>query len=86
MANIPAIVALVIGTSVGLYTAGLIPWTSGYGNTYIGFPALQAWITGAAVYLVAVALVAKSSRVRHWLGYSALADAPTPDLVGEGVS
>lgn len=86
MANIPAIVALVAGTGVGLYTAGLIPGTSGYGTTYIGFPALQAWITGAIVYLVLVAIISKSSKVKQWLGYAALADVPTPDLAEKGAA
>jgi purine-cytosine permease-like protein len=68
--NWPGIVALLAGTGIGLWTAGLIPWTSGYGKTYIGFPALQAWVTGAVVYIIAVALVARSPRVTKWLGYT----------------
>lgn len=68
-ANWPAVVALVAGTAVGAVTGGLIPGTSGFGNTYIGFPALQAWVTGAVVYLVLVAVVARSARVREWLGH-----------------
>jgi purine-cytosine permease-like protein len=68
-ANWPAIVALVAGTTVGAVTGGLIPGTSGFGNTYIGFPALQAWVTGAVVYLVLVALVARTARVHEWLGH-----------------
>ena len=39
------------GTAVGAFTGGLVPGTSGFGHTYIGFPALQAWVTGAVVYL-----------------------------------
>jgi purine-cytosine permease-like protein len=85
-ANVPGIVALVAGTGVGLYTAGLIPFTSGYGNTYIGFPALQAWVTGAVVYLLGVAFVAKSSKVRQWLGYTHIGDASSTGSVSEGVS
>jgi len=69
-ANWPAVVALVAGTTVGAVTGGLIPGTSGFGETYIGFPALQAWVTGAVVYLVLVAMVARSARVRTWLGHS----------------
>ena len=69
-ANWPAIVALVAGTAIGGYTGGLIPGTAGFGHTYIGFPALQAWATGAVVYLVAVALVARSPRAKALLGYS----------------
>jgi purine-cytosine permease-like protein len=69
-ANVPGIIALLAGTGIGLWTAGLIPWTSGYGKTYIGFPALQAWVTGAVVYIVAVALIARSDRATQWLGYT----------------
>jgi hypothetical protein len=71
LANWPAIVALAAGTGVGAYTAGLIPGLSGFGKTNIGFPALQAWMTGAVVYLVLVAVVlaVRSDRVRDWLGH-----------------
>ncbi len=75
-ANWPAIVALLAGTGVGAYTGGLIPGTSGFGTTYIGFPALQAWVTGAVVYLVLVALVARSPQARELLGYSRMEEAP----------
>jgi purine-cytosine permease-like protein len=80
-ANWPAIVALLAGTTVGAVTGGLIPGTSGFGNTYIGFPALQAWATGAVVYLVLVALVARSARVREWLGH--WSDKPETDDLGD---
>jgi purine-cytosine permease-like protein len=73
-ANWPAIVALVAGALVGTYTAGLIPGTPGFGKDYIGFPAVQAWVTGAIVYVVAVALVARSPSVRSILGYSRVPD------------
>ena len=72
VANWPAILALVAGTTVGALTAGLIPGTSGFGKVYIGFPALQAWVTGAIVYLVAAAVVARSPRAKELLGYSAV--------------
>jgi purine-cytosine permease-like protein len=85
-ANIPGIVALLAGTGVGLYTAGLIPFTSGYQNTYIGFPALQAWVTGAVVYLIGVAIIAKSANVRQWLGYTHIADTAPVGGMSEGVS
>jgi purine-cytosine permease-like protein len=68
-ANWPAVVALLAGTTVGAVTGGLIPGTSGFGNTYIGFPALQAWVTGAVVYLVLVAVAARTARARAWLGH-----------------
>lgn len=77
-ANWPAIVALLAGTAVGVSTGGLIPGTSGFGKTYIGFPALQAWATGAVVYLVAVALVARSSRAKALLGYSRVEETAAP--------
>jgi purine-cytosine permease-like protein len=84
LANWPAIIALLTGTGLGAYTAGLIPGLSGFGKTNIGFPALQAWGTGAVVYLVliAVAVAVKSDRVRDWLGHwqhepgQELAEAP----------
>jgi len=84
LANWPAIVALVVGTSVGAYTGGLIPGTAGFGNTYIGFPALQAWVAGAAVYLVIVALVASSPRVKQLLGYAAIEEVPIGSRPGGG--
>jgi purine-cytosine permease-like protein len=77
-ANWPAIVALAAGTGLGAYTAGLITPLS---SDYIGFPALQAWITGAVVYLVLVALVARSPRVREILGYARIGEAAPPPSV-----
>jgi purine-cytosine permease-like protein len=70
VANWPGIVALLIGTGVGAYTGGLIPFTPGFQKDYIGFPALQAWATGAIVYLILVAIVARNPRAREVLGYS----------------
>jgi len=69
-ANWPAIVALLAGTAVGAFTGGLVPGTSGFGKTYLGFPALQAWATGAVVYLVLVAIIARRPSARAILGYS----------------
>lgn len=83
-ANWPAIVALVAGTAVGAFTAGLVPGTPGFGTTYVGFPALQAWATGAVVYLIGVALVARTSKARALLGYSRLEDAPGGAATGGG--
>jgi purine-cytosine permease-like protein len=71
IANWPGIVALLAGTGVGLYTAGLIPMLN---TDSIGFPALQSWITGAAVYLLGVGLVHRSSEVKSLLGFSCLAE------------
>ena len=85
LANWPAIIALVLGTGVGAYTGGLIPGTSGFGATYIGFPALQAWVTGAVAYLVIVALVAKSPRAKELLGYSQMEEPPSTAPVAAGV-
>jgi purine-cytosine permease-like protein len=68
-ANWPAVVALLAGTAVGGYTGGLIPGVHGFGTNHIGFPALQAWVTGAVLYLVLVALVARSARAREHLGH-----------------
>jgi len=76
LANWPAIVALIAGTGVGAFTGGLIPGISGFGTTNIGFPAVQAWVTAAVVYLVLVALVSKTERVRDWLGHWQPVDRP----------
>lgn len=77
-ANWPAILALLAGTAVGAFTGGLVPGTAGFGKTYIGFPALQAWATGAAAYLILVGLVAAFRRpqARQLLGYSAVEELP----------
>lgn len=74
IANWPGIVALLSGTAVGAFTGGLVPGTAGFGHTYIGFPALQAWATGAVVYLLAVAVVARNPRAKALLGYSRIED------------
>jgi purine-cytosine permease-like protein len=78
-ANWPAIVALAAGTGLGAYTAGLIPALS---TEYIGFPAVQAWVTGAVVYLVLVGLVARSPRVREILGYARIGEAMSASTNG----
>jgi hypothetical protein len=68
-------VALLAGTAVGAFTGGLVPGTAGFGHTYIGFPALQAWVTGAVVYLLAVAVVARRGNGKALLGYSRVEEA-----------
>jgi purine-cytosine permease-like protein len=73
-ANWPAIIALLLGTGLGGWTAGVIPGLPGYQSQYIGFPALQAWIVGAVAYLIGVALVANNPKVREILGYAHIAD------------
>ena len=75
LGNWPAIVALILGTGVGAYTAGVIPGIPGFGSTYIGFPALQAWVTGAVAYLIGTAIVAGNRRAKEILGYSAIEPA-----------
>ena len=84
LANWPAIVALVCGTAVGAFTGGLVPGTAGFGHTYIGFPALQAWVTGAVVYLAGVAVVARGAKAKAVLGYSRIeeVDAASTAAVG----
>jgi purine-cytosine permease-like protein len=67
IANWPGVIALAAGTLVGLYTAGLIPALN---TEFIGFPALQAWITGAVVYLIGVALVHRRAEVKALLGFA----------------
>jgi purine-cytosine permease-like protein len=68
-ANWPAIVALSAGTLVGLYTAGLIPVLN---TDYIGLPAVQAWLTGAVVYLVGVAIARRKQDLPAALGFARL--------------
>lgn len=77
-ANWPAIIALLAGTAVGAYTGHLIPGLSDFQSTdIIGFPAIQAWITGGVVYLVIVAVVARNPNVGRILGYSSISSSPT---------
>jgi purine-cytosine permease-like protein len=78
-ANWPGILAVVAGTVVGAVTGGLVPGTVGFQKTYIGFPAVQAWLTGAVVYLVGVALVHKRANARALLGFPQFAAARTPE-------
>jgi len=84
-ANWPAIIALLAGTAVGVFTCGLVPGTAGFGKTYIGFPALQAWATGAAVYLILVAVISvvtKKPQARELLGYAAIKEQPSASTAG----
>ena len=74
--NWPGIVALVAGTAVGAVTGGLIPGTSGFGKTYIGSPPIQAWATGAVVYLALVWLIARRRDAKNLLGYSKIGELP----------
>jgi purine-cytosine permease-like protein len=73
-ANWPAIIALVLGSGIGGYTAGVIPGIPGFQSTYIGFPALQAWVIGAVSYLAMVAVVAHNPRAKEILGYARIGD------------
>ena len=84
LANWPAIVALVCGTAVGAFTGGLVPGTSGFGHTYIGFPALQAWVTGAVVYLAGVAVAARGAKAKAVLGYSRIEEVDAASAVAVG--
>ena len=74
--NWPGIVALIAGTAVGAVTGGLIPGTSGFGVTYIGSPPIQAWATGAVVYLLLVWPMARRRNAGKVLGYSKIDDLP----------
>jgi cytosine permease len=86
LANWPGIVALLSGTAVGAFTGGLVPGTAGFGKTYIGFPALQAWATGAVVYLLGVAIVAGTAKGKEsagtLLGYSRIGQTATASPAG----
>jgi purine-cytosine permease-like protein len=72
-ANWPGVIGLVAGTAVGAFTGGLVPGIPGFQHTYLGFPAMQAWLTGALVYLAGVALVRGRADVERLLGF------PLPD-------
>jgi purine-cytosine permease-like protein len=82
-ANWPAIIGLVAGTVVGAYTAGLVP---GFRDVYIGFPALQAWLVGAGVYVIGV-LVARSraASLDDALGFPQIEDTVAVPLAVEPV-
>jgi purine-cytosine permease-like protein len=65
-----AILALAVGAGVGCYTGGLIPYTSAYDNLQItGFPALQAWLLSAGIYLGGAALAVRSPAAAKLLGH-----------------
>ncbi len=81
LGNWPAIIALLAGTAVGAITGGLIPGTAGFGVTYVGSPPLQAWATGAVVYLLIVALVAKRRNAKSLLGFAKIPELPDSVLV-----
>ena len=69
------------GTAVGAFTGGLVPGTSGFGHTYIGFPALQAWVTGAVVYL---AVAARGAKAKAVLGYSRIEEVDAAGAAAVG--
>jgi purine-cytosine permease-like protein len=89
-ANWLAVVALVCGTAVGALTGGLVPGLSGFQHTYWGFPPLQAWAVGALVYLVGVAVLARSgdpARTGVLLGFPSTGDVDlTADATGAGAN
>jgi purine-cytosine permease-like protein len=68
-ANWPAIVALLAATAVGGVTGGLIPGLPSFGKTITGYPALQAWVSGAVIYLVLGTLAARRANYKTLLGY-----------------
>jgi purine-cytosine permease-like protein len=73
-ANWAGLAALAIGGGAGAYMGGLIPGLDGFGHTNIGFPALQAWIISAVVYVV-LALLCPASRRTAILGFPHAAQA-----------
>ena len=75
--------ALVCGTAVGAFTGGLVPGTSGF-STPLGFPALQAWVTGAVVYLAGVAVAARGAKAKAVLGYSRIEEVDAASAVAVG--
>jgi cytosine permease len=55
-ANIAGVVAILGGLAVGGLTGGLIPGLSGFGETNIGIPAIQAWATAVVLYIIGLYL------------------------------
>lgn len=68
-ANWPAIIALVAATVVGGVTGGLIPGLPGFGKAIHWYPALQAWIVAALVYLLLATIAARRANYKTLLGY-----------------
>jgi hypothetical protein len=60
--------AIVIGT-VG---AGTITW---FGDYYWFLPGPLSWVTAGAVYLVGMAIIARTPNALRWAGYSVQAAA-----------
>jgi formate-dependent nitrite reductase membrane component NrfD len=63
------VIALLAGVVFGSYTGGLIPNTPGFGTTYIGYPALQAWALSAILYLIGVWVAMRVPETETLLGY-----------------
>jgi hypothetical protein len=68
------LIALAIGAAVGAFTGGLIPGLSGFGTTNIGFPALQAWVISAGLYVLLAVIVPRERRAAL-LGFPHATDA-----------
>lgn len=81
-ANWPAIIALVAATVVGGVTGGLIPGLPGFGKAIHWYPALQAWIVAAVVYLVLGTIAARRGNCKTLLGYP-LEEAERAEPEGE---
>ena len=83
------LIALVVAVAAGSYTGGLIPGLSGFGTTDIGFPALQAWVIAAGLYVLLAVIVPRERRAAL-LGFPHTTDTadeehPQEDMTGSEI-
>ena len=83
------LIALIVAVAVGSYTGGLIPGLSGFGTSNIGFPALQAWVIAAGLYVL-LAVVVPRERRPALLGFPHTTDtadeeAPQEEMTGSEI-
>jgi hypothetical protein len=70
--NVPAIVAMLPAIVIGTVGAGSINW---FGHHYWLLPGPLSWVSAGAVYLIGMALVARSPRALALAGFSKQAAA-----------
>jgi hypothetical protein len=70
--NVPAIVAMLPAIVIGTVGAGTINW---FGHHYWFLPGPLSWVSAGAVYLVGMALVARSPHALRLAGFSRQAAA-----------
>jgi purine-cytosine permease-like protein len=67
VANVPAILAMLPSIVIGTIGAGTITW---FGHHYWLIPGPLSWVCAAVVYLVGMAIVAKTPNPLLWAGFS----------------